>query len=201
MNHRSWVASLALLALACSQGPKASGSGGADAAADQVAAAGDATATDGTATDAPPADVIADAPPAPFPGELVQGSEKDATLTGTDADGNGVRDDVDGLVGAIEPDAARRAMLTAFARESTKLMLVGGAADDARAQQERVVKTVDCLATVYEPPRRRELVTALLSALYNNAARQMAYRHADALLSGSILPRPSKTCDAALIGA
>jgi hypothetical protein len=42
-------------------------------------------------------------------------------------------------------------------------------------------------------------VEDLTHALFNNAERLRAYHAADALLSGTILPRPSVGCDASLM--
>jgi hypothetical protein len=123
-----------------------------------------------------------------------------------DGNDNGVRDDVDGYIGALEADAEKRRALTSFAREQTQMMLLpAGTTTKARAAafaaRVRVVKSIDCLAAVYPTPQRQALVVSLKSALFNNAARLRAYHAADKLLSGTILPPPGQGCDPLVLGA
>ena len=130
----------------------------------------------------------------------VADSEDDVELSGVDEDADGVRDDVAAYIATLEADPDKQAALTAFARESTAMMIAGGSdemtRDAAFLQHSRVVRSIDCLAAVYSPEIRVEMIEQVGHALYNNPARLRAYYAADALLSGSILPSPEPVCDA-----
>jgi hypothetical protein len=223
-KHIRWICTCVLLA-ACSDGKLRADSGSEDAATEIDAALPDEDPAD--AQDMPddaesPLDAAADdamggdsadAGPSTEAGvetddagplvNPVLGSETDTTLAGTDGDGNGVRDDLDAHVAAIESRTNERAALLAFAREVTSMMLLGGTPsttrDAAFAQQVRIVKTIDCLSSLFEAEVRRERVRAIGYALFNNAARLRAYHTADKLLSGTILPPPSSGCDPRVI--
>jgi hypothetical protein len=184
----------------------AGGDGGpsdATGAAGQSSAGADAGPGEVPVSDGAPGDAAAESPEGPLVNPVV-GSEKDATLAGTDADGNGVRDDVDAYIAALEMDPAKAAALRSFAREQTAMMLLGGTASPTKAaavgQQMRVVKAIDCLAARYPRDQRRGFVSSLGNALFNNGQRWRAYLKADKLLSGTVLPPPSKGCDTAVLG-
>jgi hypothetical protein len=134
----------------------------------------------------------------------VAGSESDTNVLGSDTNENGIRDDLERFIGGLEVDASKVARLDAFAREQTKMLLLGASAMPtqlaATAQQARVVKTIDCLALAYPKEQRRQFVRTIQAALVNNGLRWRAYLEADRLLSGTILPAPAKTCDLSLIG-
>ena len=135
----------------------------------------------------------------------VAGSEGDTTLTGTDGDGNGVRDDVDAYIVTLESDARKQTALVSFARESTAMMVLGGAAGTTKiaavAQAQRVGRTIDCLHDLYSPDlaTKQAILQNLRSALYDNAMRLRAYNHASTLLSGTIM-RAGRGCDTAITG-
>ncbi len=133
----------------------------------------------------------------------VSGSEADTTLTGTDRDGNGVRDDVDAYVATLESDARKQAALLSFARESTAMMVLGGTAGTTKvaavAQAQRVGRTIDCLHDLYLPDlkSKQAILQSVRNALYDNGLRLRAYNHASTLLSGTIL-RAGRGCDPAI---
>lgn len=135
----------------------------------------------------------------------VAGSENDTTLLGTDSDHNGVRDDIDEYVTALESDGQKRTALVSFARESTAMMLLGGAPTATRsaavAQATRVGRTIDCLHDLYVTnlPAKQQLLQNLRSALYDNALRLRAYNHASTLVSGTVF-RAGHGCDATITG-
>lgn len=130
----------------------------------------------------------------------VRASEGDASILGTDADRNGVRDDVDAYIAALESEPPKRAALVSFARAGTSMMALGAAPgatqQAALARHTEVVRAIDCLATLYSLLERRTRVMQIQSALHNNANRLLAYHRADALLSGTILPAPGYGCPA-----
>ncbi len=123
----------------------------------------------------------------------VAGSEGDTTLLGTDADGNGVRDDVDHYIATLEADPQKVIVLESFARESTAMMVLGGTDGTTRAaaiaQAGRVARTIDCLHDLYAGnlATKRALLEEIRDALYDNALRLGAYNHASTLVSGTLL--------------
>ncbi len=198
---------LGAIALACSRSPSAHGtpSGTPDGGA------GDTLAPSSDASDAHDTSVLTDAGVIADGGQEagplvnpVATSEKDSTLAGGDLDKNGIRDDLDRYLETLEADPTKLAALKAFAREQTQMMLLGASSSPTQAaatgQQVRVVKTIDCLAVSYGRDQRRALVRTIGAALFNNALRWRAYLTADKLLSGTILPPPSKGCDPAIVG-
>jgi len=139
-----------------------------------------------------------------FP-DPVKGSEADIRLTGTDGDGNGVRDDVDAFIATLEADPRKQSVLVSFARESTAMMVLGGTSGTtkaaATAQALRVGRTIDCLHDLYVPDlaTKKAILQSVRNALYDNAMRLRAYNHASTLLSGTIM-RAGRGCDAAITG-
>jgi hypothetical protein len=135
----------------------------------------------------------------------VSGSQVDATLDGTDADGNGVRDDLDAYIATLETDPTRVTALVSFARESTKMMLLGGAPSATKraavAQAQRVGRTIDCLHDLYagDLTTKQEILRNVRSALYDNGMRLTAYNHASTLVSGTLF-RTGHGCDFAITG-
>jgi hypothetical protein len=135
----------------------------------------------------------------------VADSEGDTTLLGTDADHNGVRDDVDAYMATLETDPQKRTALVSFAREATAMMVLGATdgttKDAALAQAQRVGRTIDCLHDLYVDDLliKQTILQVIRSALYDNALRLTAYNHASSLVSGSLF-RASHGCDPAITG-
>ncbi len=135
----------------------------------------------------------------------VKGSEGDTTLLGIDADGNGVRDDLDAYITSLEGDPRKRTALVSFARESTAMMVLGGTAGTTRegalAEAQRVGRTIDCLHDLYAPDLATKQTTLqnVRNALYDSALRLRAYNHASTLVSGAVL-RAGHGCDPAITG-
>lgn len=168
------------------------GAGGATTSDGGAAGSGGATTGDGGAVDG-----------AVDSGDPFSGSETDTTLTGTDRDGNGVRDDMDAYIATLEADARKKAALLSFARESTAMMVLGGSAGTTKvaavAQGQRVGRTIDCLHDLYLPDlkTKQAILQNVRNALYDNGLRLRAYNHASTLLSGTIL-RAGRGCDPAI---
>jgi hypothetical protein len=139
-----------------------------------------------------------------FP-DPVRGSEGDTTLQGTDRDNDGVRDDLGAFILTLEADPRKQIALVSFARESTAMMVLGGAAGTTKAaalaQAQRVGRTIDCLHDLYAPDvaTRQGILIKIRSALYDNALRLGAYNHAGTLVSGSIF-HGRHGCDSAITG-
>jgi hypothetical protein len=145
------------------------------------------------AESAPPATAVRAASPAgagprraglpPDPGAL--GS---ATIAGVDADGDGVRDDVQRFVMLSYPDSQRtQAALLQLARALQAWLAVPARdADAAHAAAEQSGRASECLFAVTTAEKAYAASTELKLRVLDTAARQDAFYAADALLGGSV---------------
>lgn len=135
----------------------------------------------------------------------VQASESDTALLGTDADADGLRDDVAAFIDSLESNSNRRAALKSFARESSTMLLIASQSDATHAaamsEAQRVGMTLGCLHDLYagDSATATELLRQIRYALYDNAARLRAYNHASTLVSGGVL-HATHGCDPELTG-
>jgi hypothetical protein len=131
----------------------------------------------------------------------VAASQADKSGLGTDANGNGVRDDLDDYLKSLVPAASEQVLLTSLAREETKLLLLGedaqSSASSVREQALRSMSVHHCVVDALGAERARVALTELQSALLNNQLRWTAWLAAEHKLGGSILP--SMICDSGLV--
>ena len=121
----------------------------------------------------------------------VQASEADLDLLGEDADGNGVRDDLDKYLATLSPDESGQIVLISLAREETRMMLLGAdpqsTASSAHDQAIRSMAVHHCLVQILGDDASGLAVTQLQSGLLNNELRWKAWLAAEHHLRGTIL--------------
>ncbi len=131
------------------------------------------------------------------PGPLGVAEDKSPGLTGTDADKNGIRDDVDAFISlkysASEP---LRKAAQQDAR-STQMMLNATTKEQASAAAAAQARAVNCdFASAPNAKVAAKLSRELEALTVNTEERIRAYTQANAYLNHTILPSANgKTCD------
>ncbi len=131
----------------------------------------------------------------------VRASQSDTDVLGTDADGNGVRDDLGAYIKSLFPDPSEQALLMSLAREETQMALLGAdptsSVASVRDQALRSMAVDHCVVDALGAERTRPALTELQSALLNNELRWSAWLAAEHKLGGSVLR--SMACDTGLV--
>jgi hypothetical protein len=128
-------------------------------------------------------------------------SESDATVLGTDGDGNGVRDDLAAYLTTLAPMTDVRTLLVSYARMETQMLVLGADPNSTvsavREQAHQAMAVHRCLLAALGPAETRRMVVELQSALLNNEMRWNAWLSADRKLAGGFLE--NKACDMSLV--
>ncbi|OVZ64695.1 hypothetical protein CDO44_00320 [Pigmentiphaga sp. NML080357] len=118
-------------------------------------------------------------------------------LGGPDADGNGVRDDIDAWIARHGGDPARQAALAQLARSFRAAVLAGG--DPAAAQEaaHRNTRAVACvMARSGSGTEGTRAVAEMRKMSANTKARVVAYLAYSAALDGTVMSLPAGNgCD------
>ena len=117
----------------------------------------------------------------------VAGSVADATLLGTDANGNGVRDDLETYIDQRYGDADQRTIMLNYAASATKELLAANEAT-AMAAQLLVDQASVCGDNNFGLSQYQIERVTVQAALLNNAARLKAYFANQDLLDGRTFP-------------
>lgn len=128
--------------------------------------------------------------------------DRTAGLMGTDADANGVRDDVDRHIATTYPEAAQRAAATQFARAMQEALTADlGDAASTKAIAARGSRAVNCIYTrfagasspTHAPARVAEDVRSITANTRERLSAYLAYARA---LNGTSATLPEgDTCD------
>lgn len=163
----------------------------------------------GGSSSAPPPPPPPSPPPAPAPvpvstrldalvanGQLPT-LDRSATLAGIDADGNGIRDDVDAWIAARNVAAAPASALRQHAR-SLQATLAVDVADAAavRAAEQSLSRSMHCVYGRLSPDDAGAYAADLKKITMNTKARVIAYVGFAHALNGSVISMPrGDTCD------
>jgi hypothetical protein len=121
-----------------------------------------------------------------------------ATVVGTDADANGVRDDIDRFIAALPDSAAQKSALTQLAKalQSTLSADTTGNASTA-AVSAALARGVTCIWSRYDRDHAPVKVQTLQEITVNTKLRYDAYRAYNVARNGSVVSLPKGvTCDA-----
>ncbi len=120
--------------------------------------------------------------------------ESRSSLAGVDADGNGVRDDVDAKVGQLTSDPAVAAYLLAVARNTQQVVTFDpgapDAADTAFALASETNRLVSCPPAGIDPSRADALFEEVQRAVANTSSRKAQLDELSALISGRSFTAP-----------
>lgn len=133
--------------------------------------------------------------PAPSdPDSVVLTPEQRAALAGPDADGNGVRDDIDAWIARQFPQSAKaRAVWANEARVQQQVVLATSKAE-SRALSQKISDSVGCTWKVLEPlgwtgTQLQATGKELIALLLDNADRLRAFDRAENWASGTMTER------------
>ena len=119
------------------------------------------------------------------------------SLAGADADGNGVRDDVDAKVAKLSSDPAVSAYLLAVARNTQHVVTfdsgAADAADTAFALASETNRLVSCPPAGFDPGQAVALLEEVQRAVANTPSRKAKLDELSALISGRSFTAP--VCD------
>ena len=119
------------------------------------------------------------------------GPEGTATVEGIDADGDGVRDDIQRYIAFAYPDSAKkRAALTQLAVALQDQLTACHYKEQCRATAARTMRAVECLSSVDTtgtPQTLSTITTDLQAEIFNTQARWDAYRTFDEQLWGEVV--------------
>jgi hypothetical protein len=120
------------------------------------------------------------------------------TLAGTDADGNGVRDDIDRFIAAQGDTPTKKAALTQLARSLQTTLTVDPTNSVALASaSSSVMRSVACIWSAYGRGQASVKVMTLEELTVNTQQRFTAYDAYHAALNGKALTLPTGVvCDA-----
>ncbi len=119
--------------------------------------------------------------------------DRDDTIAGTDADGNGIRDDIDRYINTL-PDSEREKNALrqkAAALQATLVEDISNAVIRARVSRE-IMKSTDCITTVYNGSDRKgyKRGSELQKLTVNTPQRLRAYARFNQAMSGSVTKMP-----------
>jgi hypothetical protein len=120
------------------------------------------------------------------------------TVLGTDADANGVRDDIDRFIAALPDSAAQKSALTQLAKglQATLSADTAGKASTAPVSAT-LARAVTCIWSRYGRSQAAVKVQTLQEITVNTKKRYDAYRAYNAARNGSVVSLPTGvTCDA-----
>ena len=127
-------------------------------------------------------DLLASLPPDP-------GEAGKATLAGVDADGDGMRDDIERYIALTYPDSAKtRAALTQIALAIQAALLD---ANDKGASVDHAIERLNairCLRYVRGSSEANSIFNTFRAQLLNTKERSIAYISADDQLGGQVFP-------------
>lgn len=124
------------------------------------------------------------------PDSVVLTPEQRAALAGPDADGNGVRDDIDAWIAQQFPQSAKaRAVWTNEARIQQRIMLATSK-EESRTLSEQISDAVDCTGAVLRPlgwsgTRLQSTGKAITALLLDTPDRLRAFDRAENWASGT----------------
>lgn len=115
--------------------------------------------------------------------------DRSASLSGTDSNSNGIRDDIDLYIAELNLDQHSRDAVQDLAR-GYQLALQSSTTEQALLTLDRIVKAQNCLA--FRSPNFTALSKAVMALNYNTEARFRQYIQFDKLLStgSTVPPRP-----------
>jgi hypothetical protein len=113
-----------------------------------------------------------------------------SSVTGTDTDKNGVRDDIDAIIAKQVDTSAQRAALTQFA-QSIEATLTLDATDKSAVATiaTEVRKAIACVFTQYDPKTAEGRVRWLEEISINTMPRLQAYDHFNIAMNNSVTPQ------------
>ena len=126
--------------------------------------------------------------------------DRSASLTGTDADGNGVRDDIDAIIRQRYTAAPQKAAATQYAAVVQSELTVNLTDMNAvKALSARSARAINCLATQFgttTAPRFSDVRELLASYTNNTKARLLAHLAFSKALDGTVIALPEgNTCE------
>jgi hypothetical protein len=121
------------------------------------------------------------------PTDPVAGSVADTTLLGADANGNGIRDDVEAFITQRYSDSTQRSIMMNFAAATTKFLLATGAASALSAQNLANQASV-CGQNNFGLAQYQIERIAVQAAIFNNPTRLGAYFSNQQVLDGATFP-------------
>jgi hypothetical protein len=114
------------------------------------------------------------------------------SVAGTDANQNGIRDDIDALIAARADSVTQKAALSQYAKALQEALLAsGGEASTAAAASSAIGLSVACIWSVYAPTTAHEMVRDLQHYTANTIPRIKAYDRFNFRMSGSVLTLPT----------
>ncbi|MDP9043247.1 MAG: hypothetical protein M3O01_00420 [Pseudomonadota bacterium] len=119
--------------------------------------------------------------------------DRDDTIAGTDADGYGIRDDIDRYINTL-PDSEREKNALRQKAAALQATLVEDISNDvirARVSRE-IMKSTDCITTVYNGSDRKgyKRGSELQKLTVNTPQRLRAYARFNQAMSGSVTKMP-----------
>ena len=136
-------------------------------------------------TDPPPVVVPPDQSPPADPPNL----DRTSSVLGTDADSNGVRDDIDRMIADYPVNSAQKNTLTRFAQSTQTSLTTGRSRDKAYETAVSLQRILKCGA---QPLMDAEAVTAeIMDFTLNTQQRVEAYLEFEGALGGSVINEPN----------
>lgn len=122
--------------------------------------------------------------------------DRTSTLSGIDADSNGVRDDLDTYIAATQDPAPRMRALAQMARAINSTMIVDVANDASLgAAATELRDAVNCIWSRYDPPLARTKVEEIRKLMVNTRQRYDAYGRYNQARNGAVIGIPTgDTC-------
>ncbi len=119
--------------------------------------------------------------------------DRDDTIAGTDADGNGIRDDIDRYINGLPDSETEKNALRQNAAALQATIVQDISNDVTRAQVARnIMKSVNCIYKVYggRDPRITQRGSELEKMTVNTPLRLQAYGNFNRSMSGSVTKVP-----------
>lgn len=115
-----------------------------------------------------------------------------ASVAGTDANQNGIRDDIDAFIAARPDSAGQKAALSQYAKalQTTLLIDTTQASADSAAAVE-IGRSIACIWSVYDPATAYQMSKDLQKYTVNTLPRIKAYDRFNFSMSGSVLTAPT----------
>jgi hypothetical protein len=112
-----------------------------------------------------------------------------SSVTGTDADSNGVRDDIDAIIRAQSDTGTQKAALTQFAQSIQATLTLDATNSSAVSAAAGSVRTaVACLFTQYDGATAAKRARWIQEISINTMVRLQAYDKFNAVMSGTVTP-------------
>jgi hypothetical protein len=115
-----------------------------------------------------------------------------ASVAGTDANQNGIRDDIDAFIAARPDSTAQKAALSQYAKTLQTTLLIDTtqpSADSAAAAG--IGRSIACIWSVYDPAAAYQMTKDLQKYTVNTLPRIKAYDRFNFSMSGAVLTAPT----------